>query len=388
MNETRKTIKVLVVDESAAMRATLTQIINAAPDMRVIGTASNAHEVRESMKVLRPDVMTLDVSVPHVNGLELLERVMRVSPLPVIIVSNSSERGSDATLKALELGAVDFVAKPRRDGIVASLGHHGYANDLCDKVRAAYETRRSAVRRSTQPIAAPASAMPPVSSAQTATAAAAATGSSPVTADSDAPLSARILSERLVLIGASTGGTEAIKEVLMRMPEKSPGILIVQHMPEMFTESFAKRLDGLCRIHVKEARDGEKVLPGVAYIAPGHSHLMVKRVGGAFFCELQRGPPVNRHRPSVDVLFHSAAKHVGPNGVGVMLTGMGKDGAGGMLAMRHSGCHNICQDQESCVVWGMPREATLNGAAHEVAALKDIAGKVLARLRSMENRFV
>lgn len=207
-------------------------------------------------------------------------------------------------------------------------------------------------------------------------------------ADLAAPLPPRVLTDRLVLIGASTGGTEALKEVLMRMPERSPGILVVQHMPEMFTASFAKRLDGLCRIHVKEAEDGEKIQAGTAYIAPGHSHLLVKRVGGLWYCELQKGLPVNRHRPSVDVLFHSAAKHVGANGVGVMLTGMGKDGATGMLAMRTAGCYNICQDQESSVVWGMPREATLNGAAHEIATLKDIAGKVVMRLRNMDGRVI
>lgn len=195
------------------------------------------------------------------------------------------------------------------------------------------------------------------------------------------PLPAKILQERIVLIGASTGGTEAIRAVLTALPGQMPAILIVQHMPEMFTGSFAKRLDGLCELSVKEAEDGERTRPGCVYIAPGHSHLLVKRVPGGFQCELSRAAAVNRHRPSVDVLFHSAAKDVGRAGVGVMLTGMGKDGALGMLAMRQAGCHNICQDQGSCVVWGMPREATVNGAAHEVAPLLEIPARVVNALR-------
>lgn len=195
------------------------------------------------------------------------------------------------------------------------------------------------------------------------------------------PLPAKVLQERIVLIGASTGGTEAIRSVLTALPGQMPAILIVQHMPEMFTGSFAKRLDGLCELSVKEAEDGERARPGCVYIAPGHSHLLVKRVSGGFQCELSRAEAVNRHRPSVDVLFHSAAKEVGRAGVGVMLTGMGKDGALGMLAMRQAGCHNICQDQESSVVWGMPREATVNGAAHEVAPLFEIPARVVSALR-------
>jgi two-component system, chemotaxis family, protein-glutamate methylesterase/glutaminase len=354
--------KVLVVDDSAIVRTMLTQAINAARDLHVVGTAANPIEAQEAIRKLNPDVMTLDVEMPRMDGLAFLRQIMRSHPMPVIMVSNLTERGSETTLKALELGAVDFVSKPRGE----ANGLQVYADDLCEKIRAAHHVRRSTIRphgRITANHPAPAPVEP--------------TGVS---------LSMRSLSERLVLIGASTGGTEAIKDVLSRMPEQCPGILIVQHMPEMFTSSFAKRLDGLCRIRVKEAADGEKVQAGTAYIAPGHSHLMVKRVGGVYVCELMRGEPVNRHRPSVDVLFHSAAKHVGANGVGVMLTGMGKDGASGMLAMREAGCYNICQDQESCVVWGMPREATINGAAHETATLKDIAGKVMNRLRSMESR--
>ncbi|MEN3113115.1 chemotaxis protein CheB [Uliginosibacterium paludis] len=195
------------------------------------------------------------------------------------------------------------------------------------------------------------------------------------------PLPGRVLQERIVFIGASTGGTEALRTVLTALPAHMPPIMIVQHMPEMFTASFAKRLDGLCGLSVKEAEEGERVRPGCVYIAPGHSHLLVKRVGGGFQCELSRAGPVNRHRPSVDVLFHSAAKEAGRIGLGVMLTGMGKDGAVGMLAMRKAGCHNICQDEHSCVVWGMPREATMNGAASEVASLHDIPARIVSVLR-------
>jgi len=351
--------RVLVVDDSALMRAVLTEVINASADMHVVGTAKNALEARESIKTLSPDVMTLDVDMPHMDGLEFLERVMRLRPMPVIMVSSLTERGSETTLKALELGAVDFVSKPKVD---PAGGIQAYAEEICDKIRAAKASGTHVSRAGSSKSTAPKNQV-----------------------DMDTPLSAKILQDRLVLIGASTGGTEAIKEVLMRFPEKMPGVLIVQHMPEMFTGSFAKRLDGLCKIHVKEAEDGERVKAGVAYIAPGHSHLSVKRVAGGFQCELSRSEPVNRHRPSVDVLFHSAAKHVAAQGVGVMLTGMGKDGALGMLAMRQAGCYNICQDQDSCVVWGMPREATINGAAHEVASLGDVAGRVLTRLRAPSN---
>jgi len=351
--------RVLVVDDSALMRAVLTEVINASADLQVIGTAKNPLEAREAIKLLNPEVMTLDVDMPHMDGLAFLERVMHLRPMPIIMISSLTEKGSETTLRALELGAVDFISKPKVDPVG---GIQAYAEEICDKIRAAKASSRHALK----PAAAGASvAVPHV--------------------DSGVPLSARVLQDKLVLIGASTGGTEAIKEVLSRFPERMPGILIVQHMPEMFTGSFAKRLDGLCKIHVKEADDGERIKSGVAYIAPGHSHLSVRRVGGGYQCELSRAEPVNRHRPSVDVLFNSAAKNVGALGIGVMLTGMGKDGAGGMLAMRRAGAYNICQDQQSSVVWGMPREATVNGAAHEVVSLTEVAGRVLNRLRAVEN---
>lgn len=348
--------RVLVVDDSALMRAVLVEVINAAPDLHVAGTACNALEARESIKTLNPDVMTLDVDMPHMDGLEFLAQVMRLRPMPVVMVSGLTEKDSETTLRALELGAVDFVSKPRTDP-VGSI--HAYADQICDKIRAAALSRKHLGRVPSQLQSSTLSGIP------------------------GAPLSAKVLQEKLVLIGASTGGTEAIREVLIRFPERMPGILIVQHMPEMFTTSFARRLDGLCSLHVKEAEHGERVKPGVVYLAPGHSHLMVRRVSGSFQCELSRENPVNRHRPSVEVLFNSAAAQVGRNGVGVMLTGMGKDGAQAMLNMREAGSYNICQDQESSVVWGMPREATINGAAHEVASLREIAGRVMHCLRGV-----
>lgn len=348
--------RVLVVDDSALMRAVLSEIINSAPDLQVVGTACNALEARDFIKNLNPDVMTLDVDMPHLNGIEFLSQIMRLRPMPVIMISGLTERDSETTLRALELGAIDFVTKPKKDPLGSI---RLYSEDICEKIRTAALSRDN-IGRSLSRAAINTRSLGEIA----------------------APLTTKTLQEKLVVVGASTGGTEAIKEVLTRFPEKMPGILIVQHMPEMFTASFARRLDGLCSLNVKEAEHGERVLPGTVYIAPGHSHLYVQRTGSGFRCELSRENPVNRHRPSVEVLFNSAAVNVGRNGVGVMLTGMGRDGAQAMLGMRNAGCYNICQDQESSVVWGMPREATINGAAHEVASLREIAGRVMERLRS------
>lgn len=355
--------RVLVVDDSALMRAVLSELINSSADLSVVGVACNALEARESLKTLKPDVMTLDVDMPHMGGLVFLEEVMRSKPMPVVMVSGLTEKDSEITLKALELGAVDFVSKPKVDPV----GNiHKYTEEICEKVRAAAMSHARLLKPSVRG--------KPESG-----------GVQPVVAEPAISLSLpdRIVQEKLVLIGASTGGTEAIREVLCRLPAKMPGVLIVQHMPEMFTASFARRLDGLCSLHVKEAERGERVKPGTVYLAPGHSHLSVRRVPGGYQCELSQDHPVNRHRPSVEVLFNSGAGQVGKNGVGVMLTGMGKDGAQAMLAMRQAGCYNICQDQESSVVWGMPREATINGAAHEVAPLNEIAARIVQRLRAM-----
>ncbi|WP_374399048.1 chemotaxis response regulator protein-glutamate methylesterase [Niveibacterium sp.] len=362
------TIRVLIVDDSAVMRSVLSELINQAPDIEVVGTAADPIVAREMIKQLNPDVVTLDIEMPRMDGLEFLDKLMRLRPTPVVMISTLTERGSDVTFRALELGAVDFITKPKLN---SSQGIRPYADEICDKIRAAHQARL----RSPGKFAQPGAATSPATSAAGGGASAALT-----------TLDANTMRDRLVLIGASTGGTEAIKDVLTRFPEQMPGILIVQHMPEMFTGSFAKRLDGLCKVRVKEAEDGEKILPGHAYLAPGHSHLLVKRTGGLYCCELSKAEPVNRHRPSVDVLFHSAARHVGANGVGVILTGMGKDGAQGMLAMKKAGCWNIGQDQESCVVYGMPREAAQIGAVDEVSPLNEVAQRVVARLRQSVRR--
>lgn len=345
-------IRVLCVDDSALVRSLMTEIINAQPDMTVVATAADPLVARDLVKQHNPDVMTLDVEMPRMDGLEFLEKLMRLRPMPVVMVSSLTERGSESALRALELGAIDFVTKPRlglREGLL------GYAELIAGKVRAAAQARilPRQVARSAQP---PAAA---------------------------APLRSPLLStEKLIIIGASTGGTEAIREVLQALPSDSPGILIAQHMPAGFTQSFAQRLDSLCRIAVSEALDGERILPGHAYIAPGGFHLQLGRSGANYVARVDQSAPVNRHRPSVDVLFDSAALHAGKNAIGVILTGMGRDGAEGLLRMRQAGAHTLAQDEASCVVYGMPREAHALGAACEVAPLSEMGARVLAHLRS------
>lgn len=358
------TIKVLIVDDSALMRALLTEIINGAPDLEVVGAAPDPIAAREMIKALSPDVLTLDVEMPKMDGIEFLDRLMRLRPMPVIMISALTERGSEVTLKALEIGAVDFVAKPKAESISLL---QSYADEIRDKIRAAQGAH---LRK--RPVPATATAD---------TARRLAPSSAPIATSG---LSARVLQEKIIAIGASTGGTEAIKEVLTALPAEVPGIVMTQHMPETFTASFARRLDSLSRLTVVEAKGGERVEPGHAYLAPGHSHLLVKRVGAGYVTELSQSEPVNRHRPAVDVLFDSVAEHAKANAVGVILTGMGKDGAQGMLAMRRAGAWNIGQDQESCVVYGMPREAALVGAVDEVAPLGDVASRILARLRQWD----
>ncbi|MBL8446514.1 MAG: chemotaxis response regulator protein-glutamate methylesterase [Zoogloeaceae bacterium] len=353
------TIKVLVCDDSPLMRAMLSEVINQAPDMKVVGTAMDPIQARDRIKELNPDVLTLDVEMPRMSGLEFLERLMRLRPMPVVMISTLTQEGSETTLRALELGAVEFLAKPK---IELGKGLEAYAHEICEKIRTA---RHARVRRLSPVIAHSSS----IEKRQQVSSAAHLSGLPP-----------RLQQEHLIAIGASTGGTEAIREVLSALPAHSPPIVIVQHMPEMFTGSFAKRLDNLCHISVKEAEDGERVRPGVAYLAPGHSHLSIRRSGGGWVCELSKSEPVNRHRPAVDVLFHSVAKEAGAQALGVILTGMGKDGALGMLAMRQAGAWTVAQDQDSCVVYGMPREADAIGAAVDVAPLKDIASRVWHRL--------
>jgi two-component system chemotaxis response regulator CheB len=344
--------RVLIVDDSALVRNVLKELISAEPDLEVVGVAPDPIVARELIRQLSPDVITLDVEMPRMDGIEFLERLMRLRPTPVIMVSSLTERGSDVTLRALELGAVDFVSKPK---LGIENGLKAYAEEITEKIRTAAGAR---VRRAHLEIVASRSA-------------------DAVLLSTAGPVDS---TEKLVFIGASTGGTEAIKMVLSRMPPDAPAILVTQHMPESFTKSFAQRLDGLCRIRVKEAEHGERVLPGHAYVAPGHSHLLVRRSGANYVTELSQGPPVNRHRPSVDVLFRSAANVAGRNAIGVILTGMGKDGAAGMLEMKRAGAATFAQDEATCVVYGMPREAVAMGGVDEVLPVQDITGRVLTRL--------
>lgn len=356
-------IKVLCVDDSALIRSLMTEIINSQPDMEVCATAPDPLVARELIKQHNPDVLTLDVEMPRMDGLDFLEKLMRLRPMPVVMVSSLTERGSEITLRALELGAVDFVTKPRvgiRDGMLE------YAEKLADKIRAASRAR---VRQTPQPQAAAAAAR-------------AATGHPAATMINN-PL---VSTEKLIIVGASTGGTEAIREVLTPLPPDAPAVLIAQHMPPGFTKSFAQRLNGLCRIAVKEAEHGERVLPGHAYIAPGHAHLLLARSGANYVAHLSDEPPVNRHRPSVDVLFRSAATHAGKNAIGVILTGMGRDGAAGLLEMKRAGAYTFAQDEASCVVFGMPREAIALGGADDVSPLSDMSRRVMARLATMGDR--
>ncbi|HJW02146.1 MAG TPA: chemotaxis response regulator protein-glutamate methylesterase [Azospira sp.] len=346
-------IRVLIVDDSSLMRKLLTGFINAAPDLDVVGAAPDAASAQEMIKTLKPDVITLDVAMPKMDGLEFLGRLMRLRPTPVVMVSSFTDTGSDTTLKALELGAVDFIGKPRME---AGQSMDDYARELAEKIRGARGARLG--RPPAIPSGAPATPAAPT-----------------------LPLaSARGGSGKILFVGASTGGTEAIKQFLLGMPADCPPILVVQHMPESFTASFAKRLDSLCAPRVVEAQGNEKVEPGTVYIAPGHSHLQVRRGPAGYVTELLQTPPVNRHRPAVDVLFQSAASLVGRNAVGVLLTGMGKDGAQGLLAMRRAGARTYGQDEASCVVYGMPREAAQIGAVEEVCSLDEMPRRVLAGL--------
>ncbi|MGY4830417.1 protein-glutamate methylesterase/protein-glutamine glutaminase [Sphaerotilaceae bacterium SBD11-9] len=351
--------RVVVVDDSALVRSLLTEIINRQVDMECIGAAADPLVAREMIRNLNPDVITLDVEMPRMDGIDFLSKLMRLRPMPVVMVSTLTERGAEVTLKALELGAIDFVAKPK---IGVADGLRLLAEDITDKVRVAAKAH---VRK----LVTPAPAAP---------------GSAGTSARPHAPVASigRLSTEKIIFIGASTGGTEATKEVLMNLPPDCPAVVITQHMPPGFTKSYAARLDGLCKIRVAEARDGERILPGHAYIAPGGLHLSVERSGANYIARVQDGDPVNRHKPSVEVLFRSAARVVGPNALGIMLTGMGADGAKAMKELRDAGSYNYVQDEASCVVFGMPREAINAGAAHEVLPLTQIAPKLIERLRS------
>ncbi len=334
--------KVLIVDDSSLIRQILTEILGQDRSIEVVGTAPDPYLAWEKIRVLEPDVLTLDVEMPRMDGLTFLDRLMRVRPTPVVMVSSVTEKGCQTTLRALELGAVDFVTKPKID---VSNGTFELADEIVEKVKAAARAKPRVRGRSNAPA--------PVLPARIGGA----------MADS---------ANKVICIGASTGGTEALYDVLTAMPADAPGIVIVQHMPAGFTRSFAARLDSACQIRVKEAQSGDRILPGNALLAPGGQHMEVARSGANFVVRVTDGEPVNRHRPSVDVLFHSAARRLGSNAIGVLLTGMGNDGARGMLAMRQAGAHTIAEDESTCVVFGMPKEAIAMGGVNEVLPLHKV----------------
>ena len=339
-------IKVLVIDDSAVMRAFLGRVVASQPDMELVAVAADPVLAIDRIRLKAPDVITLDVEMPRMNGLEFLGKLMAVRPLPVIMISSLTRDGADTTLRALELGAVDFFAKPAN---LADL--EGSIDEIAEKIRAAGLAR--VVRRRIH--AAPVRAVPPIARG-------------PGVAAND----------RVIGIGASTGGVEALHEILVHLPPRMPPILIAQHMPPGFTETFARRLNSICQIGIREAQDGQAACHGMAYIAPGGRHLMLTRRMGNYVLRISDEPPVNRHRPSVDPLLRSIARVAGARGIGVMLTGMGGDGAEAMLEMRDAGAYTIAQDEATSVVFGMPRQAIALGGVREVLALRDMAPRLEA----------
>jgi two-component system chemotaxis response regulator CheB len=341
-------VKVLIVDDSALMRQLLAKILGSDPQVQVVGTAADPFVARDKIKTLHPDVLTLDIEMPRMDGLTFLEKLMRGHPMPVVMISSLTERGADTTLRALSLGAIDYVSKPKLD---VSDGTVEQAEEIIAKVKAA---ARAKLRSGT-------------------------TAAAPVP-ESASRLYQFSATHKVVAIGASTGGTEALKEVLSSLPADFPGIVMVQHMPETFTGAFAKRLDTLCRIHVQEARDGDRILPGHALLAPGGHQMAVVRRGAEYGVRVYRGERVNRHLPSVDVLFNSCAQQLGKNALGVLLTGMGADGAQGMLHMKRAESHTIAQDEATSIVFGMPKEAIRLDAVDEVLPLTRIGAALQAAL--------
>ncbi len=361
-----KKIKLLIVDDSALVRQVLTSIFEETPDIEVIGTAPDPYIAREKIKKLNPDVLTLDVEMPRMDGVTFLGNLMRLRPMPVVMVSSLTEQGADVTLRALEYGAVDFVAKPKLD---VAEGLVSYAEEIVQKVRMAARARVRPLERR--------SVLDKVSGDDVAS-------RQSVGAELEARPPARLFrtTDRIIGIGSSTGGTEAIKEVLMQLPaDIQAGIVITQHIPAAFSAPFARRVDGLTALSVCQAEDGQQIRPGHAYIAPGDRHLIVERDGARYVCRLNDGPPVNRHKPSVDVMLRSLVQNVGPNAIGVMLTGMGDDGAEGMGELKAAGAPIIAQDEKTSVVWGMPGEVVKRGYADEVLPLGRIAARLMELVR-------
>ena len=351
-----KKIKVMIVDDSALARQTLLNILSLDPEIKVIATAADPLFAARKIATEKPDVITLDLEMPRMNGLTFLKKLMSYQPIPVVIISSLTTKGAEASIHALEYGAIEVITKPR----VATREFFEESRiQICDAVKAAAEAKIKIVTS-----VANVNIMLPKLSADS------------VISLPQIPVSIKETTDKLIIIGASTGGTSAIQGFLERMPPDCPGIVIVQHMPELFTRSFADRLNAICSITVKEGVHGDIITPGKAIIAPGNKHLMIRKTGARYCVEINEGPLVNRHRPSVDVLFRSAAKFAGPNAVGIIMTGMGDDGAKGLLEMKQSGAYTIAQDEASCVVFGMPKVAISLGASNIVLPLDKIAGHV------------
>jgi two-component system, chemotaxis family, protein-glutamate methylesterase/glutaminase len=350
-----KKIRVLIVDDSAVVRQTLSEILSSDPQIEVMSTAGDPFIAAERIRDEVPDVITLDVEMPRMDGITFLQKIMSQHPIPVVMCSSLTEKGSETALKAMEYGAVEIIQKPR-------MGTKEFLEEsrvrVCDAVKAAAQARVRKITLGPSRTVAP-----------------------KLTADviMEKPKSQAMMqtTEKVVVVGASTGGTEALRIFLESLPADSPGIVIVQHMPEGFTRAFSQRLDGLCRITVKEAADNDTVVRGRALIAPGNHHLLLKRSGARYYVEVKDGPLVSRHRPSVDVLFRSAARYAGKNAVGVIMTGMGDDGAHGMKEMKDAGAINIAQDEATCIVFGMPNEAIKQGGVDYIRPLESISREVL-----------
>lgn len=337
-------IKVLIVDDSAIVRKIFTEELSKYPDIDVVGSAPDPFVARDKIVNLKPDVITLDIEMPRMDGLTFLKKLMKHYPLPTIIVSSLTPKGGKLTLEAMDIGAVDAIAKPGSSYSVGDM-----SGQLVEKIRAA--SRAKVVKKDPNEKFDPGSRESIKSLAQT--------------------------SNKVIAIGASTGGTEALKNVLSKMPPNSPGILVVQHMPANFTSAFAERLNGLCQITVKEARNNDSVTPGTALIAPGNYHMILRRSGARYYVEIKMGPMVHHQRPAVDILFKSTAKYAGANAIGVILTGMGADGAAGLLEMKKMGAGTIAQSEKSCVVYGMPKEAVKMGAVDKIVHLDSIADEIV-----------
>jgi len=370
-------IRVLIIDDSALVRRLLTEILNSDPEIEIVGTAMDPHIARQKIKDLNPDVLTLDVEMPKMDGISFLRQLMRLRPMPVIMISSLTEEGAETTLEALAAGAIDFISKPKID-IANSLGD--YAEDIVSKIKSAARVKvvardyRAANKQTSS-----------VKSYRQDTDSIDEKYSTTVILQRPAQIRTLKTTEKVVAIGASTGGTEAIKEILTQLRPDNPAILIAQHIPPVFSSAFARRMNLNSAMTVVEAADGQQILPGHVYIAPGDRHLLLVRDGARYRCQLNDGPPVNRHRPSVDVLFRSVAQNAGKNAIGVILTGMGADGARGLNEMREAGAATIAQDEKSSVVWGMPGEAVKLGAAQRILPLDQIPSGIISAVNALQN---